>query len=301
MYFTHTLLSEDLRSTRGMLENLKNPIYKLYFFFLSYILGIINKINLEFQSENFKIDVLLPRLRGLFKTILKNFMSKEYVDKTPLHQINPVNPRQYLPIEDIYCGAQVDLFLAKEKDGFVRREGQEVEKFRKNVLSYYVELILQIKQRIDFNNALLMYMENLSPKIAVSGSIRSIVEILTFFPNLNVDVEELNTEWMLLGELEELKSHAEDTFEAFWSYIISRKNNSDVMFPNLTKVIKVVLCLPHSSASVERKFSEYNLTRTKLRNCLEISTCDSIMQARDMLGSQPCYKWEPTPNLLKKM
>lgn len=121
-------------------------------------------------------------------------MSKEYVDKTPLHQINPVNPRQYLPIEDIYFGTQVDLFLAKEKDRFVRRKGQEVEKFRKNLLSYYVELILQIKQRIDFNNALLMYMENLSPKMTVSVSIRSIVEMLTFFPNLNVDVEELNTE-----------------------------------------------------------------------------------------------------------
>ncbi|XP_074027797.1 zinc finger protein 862-like [Leptinotarsa decemlineata] len=69
LYFTNAVFTDDLRITSQILENLKTPIYKIYFSFLSYALGYVNTLNKEFQSETCKVDVLLIRLTKLFYEI----------------------------------------------------------------------------------------------------------------------------------------------------------------------------------------------------------------------------------------
>lgn len=74
---------------------------------------------------------------------------------------------------------------------------------------------------------------------------------------------------------------------------------NESIFPNLTQLIKGIMCLPHSSASVERIFSQLNLIKTDLRNRLNIKTCNSIILAKQLIDNENCYTWEPSETLMK--
>lgn len=92
LVFQDAVLGENLRSV----ENLQNIIYKVYFNFLSYILELVNKLTIEFQSEHCKISCLGERIRSLYRTILKNFVKNEYLDNIAIEDIDPKNPRNFL-------------------------------------------------------------------------------------------------------------------------------------------------------------------------------------------------------------
>jgi hypothetical protein len=62
-----------------------------------------------------------------------------------------------------------------------------------------------------------------------------------------------------------------------------------------------VTCLPHSSASAEKIFSQLNLIKTKTRNRLLIQTCASLLHAKDILRlrGENCFTWKP-PKIMHK-
>ncbi|KYN27981.1 hypothetical protein ALC57_02605 [Trachymyrmex cornetzi] len=75
---------------------------------------------------------------------------------------------------------------------------------------------------------------------------------------------------------------------------------NEEMFPNLKKLIKGLMCLPHSSACVERIFSQLSLIKTKLRNKLDVETCSSIILSKQLMADENCYTWNPSETLLQK-
>lgn len=64
---------------KNILQALENPEFKLYFSFLAYVLDIVNKINIEFQSESPKIHLLYDRVSSLYRTLLRNFIKSNYL------------------------------------------------------------------------------------------------------------------------------------------------------------------------------------------------------------------------------
>lgn len=57
--------------------------------------------------------------------------------------------------------------------------------------------------------------------------------------------------------------------------------------------------LPHSSATVERVFSQMNLNKTKVRNALREKTLNGILHSKEVLGDnsanpakKPCYEFQ---------
>ena len=81
---------------------------KLYLF-LSYVLKIVNSMNLEFISvratkvtsinaQNFSIS---------YKQILGNYIKSTYIVTTSLRLINPNNPSYFLPLKEIYSSVNV--------------------------------------------------------------------------------------------------------------------------------------------------------------------------------------------------
>lgn len=297
LYFTNSVFEEDkLHVTSAILDNLRNPIFKIYLLFLSYILDIINKMNLTFQGEGTQIHVLHTRFTNLYKTVLKNYIKRSIIDKIDLSKISPTNSDYYLKIEDIYMGAKVQLFL----DNYSICQN-ELKKVRINVLNFYVELCNQIRTRFDFNDLRLKFLTNFQPKVALSGNVPSIAQAVELFEILVTDVEVLNTEWRQLQDIEFLKQFENASFDEFWLEVFKMKNElNDEMFPNLNKLVKGLMCLPHTSASVERIFSQLNLIKTDIRNRLDIKTCNSIILSKQLMNDKSCYTWEPSSTLLKK-
>lgn len=61
-------------------ENTKINFISSGFYFLEYVLKIINSINLEMQSHDARIHIFLERLQFLFRQMARNFLKMEILD-----------------------------------------------------------------------------------------------------------------------------------------------------------------------------------------------------------------------------
>ncbi|KAJ3646043.1 hypothetical protein Zmor_023654 [Zophobas morio] len=286
----------NINNPGAILEAKQNPIFKLYFSFLSYVLDIINKINIEFQSEAPRIHLLHSRLNSLYTTLLKNFMKRDYIYNTSYSNIKFL-PCNYKELNDIYCGATCEQIVSNN----ISINKTDLNAFKIKVLDFYKELAKQIQNRFDFDDPVLKFLKNVDPAVVVSGECESLVPIASRFPRLVTNLEQLNSEWRLLPDIPELKNRANHNLDKFWSYIFNLKNGvNEYMFPNLTTFMKGILCLPHSSATVERTFSQLTLIKTKNRNRLQIETCNALLHTKALLNGQKCYEFVPSVSLLKK-
>lgn len=74
------------------------------------------------------------------------------------------------------------------------------------------------------------------------------------------------------------------------------------MFSELSKVVRGILSIPHSSANVERILSYQNIIKTKGRNRLHVATVCSLIETKDLLKSSNscCFNFKITTTLLSK-
>lgn len=298
LFFTRAALEDNLQSAKCIINALRNPIYKVYYTFLSYILDIVNKLNLLFQRERPLITSLLSVLKKQFKIIVKSFLKGDYVEKNKVHSIDPLNVHQYLNIDDMYFGAKTELLYGTLTN-------DELLTFKKRALDFYVTLSLQIKKRIDFNDPILNAVEALHPAAVMTDHGKqqfSIANLLQLFPNIikEDELEMINSEWRLIPEFKDNLKNIDDP-EEFWIKVRKIKDGEHCfLLKNIGDFALSVLSLPHSSASTERIFSQLNLIKNKMRSRLHVSTCDALLHTKQLLGGDICYTWNPSKSLLNR-
>ncbi|XP_056643937.1 uncharacterized protein LOC130449894 [Diorhabda sublineata] len=241
LFFQGALLEDRLQSSQNILNALSNPVYKLYFLFLNFILEAVNKLNLEFQSEKPKITSLYDNVTNLNKLVLKSFIKKEILDFFSLSDLDPSNQKYFVDLSQLYLGAKVEQFL---KENCENLNENDIKSFQYKCREFYVELCVQIKKRFPFEDKFLKSITVLNPDKVMSGNIPTITNILNFFPQLKdlCNLEDINLEC-----------------------------------PNLKKFVTHILSLPHFSAAAERVFSQLFLIKTKPRNRLDVKTCQSLL------------------------
>lgn len=302
LYFTNCSFEEQSTKIDSILSALNNNINKMYLYFLSYILKIINNINIEFQSERPRLHQLLPRVSAIFKQILKNYLKLNYVNNTETNKIEIRNPSNFLPLENMYLGFKVQEII---ESVHVQLIPTELHNFRINCLNFYIELASQIKDRFPFGNELYAQLTWLDPQnIFSNNKVNSIIPLVRKFSNMvkEDDFENINTEWRMLAELPKEKFNKDLSIEDFVRELSSCKNAfGEMLFPTLFLFLKNILCLPHGSAAAERIFSSLNLIKRKNRNSLNVSTCHNLLLTKEMLRSTTCCNWEPPSDMLKRM
>ncbi|KAB0790114.1 hypothetical protein PPYR_15565, partial [Photinus pyralis] len=139
--------------------------------------------------------------------------------------------------------------------------------------------------RFDFNDRVLSQLSILSPKNVLSKKNSSIAPLAAHFPNLisENDLQKLDNEWRLLGNTK-LNVDPDVSIEEFWNTVENMRYGDDSpMFPVLTKFVFDILIFPHSSANVERTFSDVNLLKTNRRNKLSTSSIVGNLHAKTYL------------------
>jgi hypothetical protein len=76
MNFQGEALEENLPMANSKLNALRNPEYKLYLLFLSFMFLIIHtiKVNIEMQAEGPKFPILLDKMSVMYKIVLRSFV-----------------------------------------------------------------------------------------------------------------------------------------------------------------------------------------------------------------------------------
>lgn len=126
----------------------------------------------------------------------------------------------------------------------------------------------------------------------------SIVPLAQHFPNLikESELQKLDNEWRLLMNTKIIDVDAIKSIEQYW---VSVKNmcfgDNSPMFLTLSNFVFNLLCFPHSSANVERIFSQVNLLKTKQRNKLSTASVVGLLHSKSYLSSkgENCYSFEP--------
>ncbi len=86
-----------------------------------------------------------------------------------------------------------------------------------------------------------------------------------------------NDEWRSLTFHEDALSTSSNPTE-FWCSVLKLKTSDGTpVFPNLAELMVNLLVLPHSSAAVERIFSQVKLIKTDLRNRLDTESINALL------------------------
>jgi len=88
----------------------------------------------------------------------------------------------------------------------------------------------------------------------------------------------------------------------FWQKLKLVKNGlGKPKFPLLAELMTNLLALPHSTACVERIFSQVNRVKTKQTNRLHLSTVANRLLAKQAIprSGEVCCSWKPTQSLIK--
>lgn len=303
LYFTNAFLGDQIQAAEKCLTSLKNPSFKLYLEFLDFALPLFNQLTLEMQSESVKIHVLYQRVETILKTLMGCFLTSDYIRVTDLQNLDFKNPRNFLKIEDIYLGAVV---IGKIENNLHNLSKSELLIFRQRCLDFFIEACGQIYKRFNFKESTqktIKLLGMLDPKTVFNKTFKSIAPLAILFTNLvkQNSLNDLDREWREIQSLD-LSNYESCAVLEFWQKIYQIKaGNDEFLYKNVCEFIFNLLCLPHSSATVERIFSQINLNKTKTRNRLCTKTLTGILHSKNLVKNSTCFSFKIDKELVAKL
>jgi hypothetical protein len=218
--------SNKEKATR-IFSNLENPYTRLYYEFLSFILKLVCKKNLEFQCESLKIHVLYEKM--FFKTVVAMYLKDEYVDQTDKEFIEfkektEANARNWVPLSAINIGPTAKAGLLSLRIASTR----DKEAFMDRCRQILIALANGIYSRFPFPSPEIQFLKNLSwidPKEI--GRTRDVTDVAHFF---HLDVEDVHRKFKTLKRM--FKNDIETDMSKFWNKVAGVVNaDSSVEFP----------------------------------------------------------------------
>lgn len=301
LYFTGAVLDDRLLASENILQRLNNPFTKLYLQFLDFVLPIFNSLNLQMQSESPQVHTLHKSVLQSFKTLLECYLKDEYLQKTPISKVEYKDPRNFKKLSCMYLGAKVGMSLCQEQ----ALPLHDVQVFRQRCQIFLIEAVTQISKRFPFDGTVFQNLKVLDPLSVKSKSVASLVPLMASFPSLVTDqtLQDIDTEWRLLRNSDMVSSEMCDlNVTQFWVKVRDTKTgDNEPMYPHLSTLMLNLLCLPHSSATVERVFSSINRMKTKLRNRLSTKTISGLLHTKRIISNDNCHGFEIKKEMVKRM
>lgn len=298
LFFTDAVANKDILAAETILLKLNDNVTKLFLQFLDFILPIFNNLNKEMQSEAPTLHVLYKNVCNALRTLYDCFLIREYISSTPIEDIDFRNPQNYLPIENCYFGASVNITIANQNIS-----GEQLHFFRLRCIEFYIEACIQVTTRFPLKNNPLKLLNFLDPTEVKRGNIASIADVVALFPHFieTKNIQEVDTQWRMLRNLREVQGFS-DELQLFWQEVKKITSGDGLFtFSTLTTFAFDILCLPHSSANVERMFSAVNLMKTKQRNALNTETMTGLLHCKQYMKSDNCYDFPIVSHLVSKM
>lgn len=162
--------------------------------FINYILGKVDMMNIEFQSQHFRLGTLHSTISDNYRSILGLFLKPEVIQSHQLALIDPSDESLHKRLEDLSLGGRCEGLLELEAL-------QDKERlFRVHCKQFLVELCLQIKKRFPFaKDSIIAMLKAMNPTEALSNtrSLQSLTKLAIHFPTLvnEKDLDILQEQW----------------------------------------------------------------------------------------------------------
>ena len=226
--------------------------------FAHFIIKKVDALNLLFQSEDFQLHHLHRKMSEGYRALLSLYVRPDILESVPLHAIDPEDTAVCKAIEDINLGGRCESLLLEQP----LREGER--KMRLDALEFLERLCGQIKRRFDMDpNGTLARLCALDPAVAMleandKNRPQTLAPLMVRFKHLVPEEkrDDLDDEWCELP-VALATDKTQLTPPVFWAEVAELKDAADEpRFPTLTKFTFDLMSLPHSTAAVERIFSQ---------------------------------------------
>ena len=156
-YFQIVSQTDHLLVSSKILTNLQNPVWKLYMFFLNFVLSKFTDLNLAFQSSSTSIHILYKKVESVYKELLSCYMTESSWKFHPdLSQIDPSYTYFLLAL----CIWELRLLYLTNDVFKERGRHGDVHHFLKCVQEFYIESALQIKKRFPLGDPIMKMLSN---------------------------------------------------------------------------------------------------------------------------------------------
>ena len=113
LYFQKSAEKDRLVTSQNIYAALTNPIIKLYFQFLSFVLPKFTNFNKLFQSQTPNIHFLTSYLATTYKAFLSCYLHPSYIRSLSLEHLDPASSTNFLPLTGINMGEKVSQFMTQ--------------------------------------------------------------------------------------------------------------------------------------------------------------------------------------------
>lgn len=132
----------------AVFQEMQNPVTKMYFAFLTFIVPAVNKVNIEFQGTSLGIHKLCTSISSSLKPFSATLWNVTNW-KTNLTHSSVSDPSNCLPLGDIYRGTKTESIYLEHSANIHRRD---LLQFQIKTPNVYVALSKQMyKHFVSFN------------------------------------------------------------------------------------------------------------------------------------------------------
>ncbi|KAJ8333719.1 hypothetical protein SKAU_G00410380 [Synaphobranchus kaupii] len=267
--------------------HLSNKETKFFFIFLSHALKPLVDFNVAFQAEGVMVHRLHKEMCNLVRRYLGRFLPAHLIADVPLKEIEFQDTSLQLPDEDLFIGQQAQTFLEDNKDEL------SVPRILLAVRGFFVAVTSKMLKVFPLDNTVLQNLYVLDPELRYTFTPSSVIELGKKLPQLELDQDSLREEVVAFQITARADLPEEQQVDRFWALIekVGR-------FKNLARLMKALLCIPHSNASSERVFSMVRKIVTENRTRLDNSTLCSLLSCK-LNFTGPVHTYVPTKSVLQ--
>ena len=298
------------------------PVTEVYLLFYHAVLPVFTRFNLLLQQEDPCIHILHSQCVELLRKLLSKFVKVAVIKKaTHLAEIDYHTKENQLTDDTLFIG-----FTTKQRLEKLKREGEmspSVEKkFFDGVRQSYEAATKSIFNKFPLNDDTPKHAQFVEFHDRMNAQFTDVEYFADRYSTvLQLTSEQCNALFDEFVDYQLLESTdiLDDTWkatnvqveegemqavrpDAIRNFLASMKSADGCRprYPNLAKVAKLVLVLPHSNAGEERLFSLVRLNKTSYRSAVSLDgTLPSIMTVKTHL-SDSSTKFDPPKELLEK-
>jgi hypothetical protein len=307
----------------------EDPMTEVYLLFFQATLPLFNRLNLLLQRSDPSIHLIFSQIRAFLKTLLCKFVLPTIVSTADdITAVEYTLPENQLSDDKLFVGLITRQTLVRLlNDGSVGPEA--VNKFTKSARLFFHTATAYALSHLPFDDDLLRNAQFVDWPKRLETDFTQVQYFVERYPKLCPfnDPHEQERLFLEFTEFQTLKNdffpkHVLDEatvaesvtntdtngspivyhrLDILWGFVATYKDATGMfVFPRLSVVAKLVLCLPHSNADEERVFSLVKHNKTPVRNSLSLDgTLSSILTVK-MNSSEPCYKFEPPTDVVLK-
>ncbi|KAL6487795.1 hypothetical protein MHYP_G00044210 [Metynnis hypsauchen] len=205
------------------------------------------------------------------------------------------------PLREVEYGeghqlADEELFIGADTKAFMKSTALPVsaeKKIFQSVRRFYEAVLQKMFSSFPLDHPLLKDMKVLDPAARLNITPGTVERLGALFPQLHLSEDRLREELIDYQVTDSKQLPQEDKIDRFWGLV-----GKDVRFSELPRLMKALLCIPHSNASSERVFSMVRKIVTENRMSLDNSTVCALLSCK-INHSGPAHKYTPSKKVLK--